>query len=276
MRSLYHYIRPLAPDALKNNHITNPPILDGHCHIFSHRGLNPLYKNFEGVIGFADIEFDNLSKYKDIPGMYDKYINIKTEGWLATALCIEDIKKIHDKHPDKIVGFGELKLYNEFKGKEIHYKSIMLARQVAAFSQANGCKPIYIHYELTCPREISIIDRLLRDYPDVPIVLCHLGMNGANQEFAFNAARKLALDHGNCWLDISWDVAIYLSNNPMLISTLPVDRCFWGSDYSPRLQDAIDRGQQTYTIEQLEEAKSSIITYIDSDRNIKRLFNGKS
>lgn len=241
---------------------------DGHYHTFSHRGIND-QSNAEIRVGFADIELDHLDEYKDIPGMYDRMMP-KCERigkWLATGLTIEDIKEIYKRHPD-IAGFGELKLYDEFKGKPVKFKRISFAREVCKFSEECGGLPVYIHYELNEPLNIRAFDKLLRDFPDVPIVLCHCGMSEKNTEFAFNAARKLAYDHGNCWLDISWDAAKYLSVNPLLIAQLPQDRIFWGSDTSPRL---VAHGFKSATPEDIQEW-SDVNEYMNSDRNICTLF----
>lgn len=260
MRSLSTYI------AKKLSH--NSVIWDGHYHAFSHRGIND-QSNAELRVGFADIELDHLDEYKDIPGMYDKMMP-KCERvikWLATGLTIDDIKEIYKRHPD-IAGFGELKLYDEFKGKPVKYKRISFAREVCKFSDECGGLPVYIHYELNEPLNARAFDKLLQDFPDVPIVLCHCGMSRINTEFAFNAARKLAYDHGNCWLDISWDAAKYLSANPLLITQLPQDRIFWGSDTSPRL---VAHGFKSATPVDIQEW-SDVNEYMNSDRNIRTLF----
>ena len=64
MIPLYNYI--------SNNNIT----IDGHVHLFSHRGdLKDPYKyGCNSCIGFIDIELDSLKEYKDIPGLYKKFI----------------------------------------------------------------------------------------------------------------------------------------------------------------------------------------------------------
>lgn len=242
---------------------------DGHYHAFSHRGVNEIsVTNLH--VGFADIELDCLDEYKDIPGMYDKMMpKCKHIGiWLATGMTIGDIKEIYKRHPDLIRGFGELKLYDEYAGKPLKYKRISFAREVCKFSEECGNLPVYIHYELNDPDNVRTFDRLLRDFPDVPIVLCHCGMSKKNADFAFNSAKKLAYEHGNCWLDISWDAAAYLSKNPLLLTQLPGDRVFWGSDFSKRMTVKNPRYGVSGTLNQL----SNIKKYISSDQNIRRLF----
>lgn len=247
MKSLYNYIRTFN--------------IDGHRHVFSHRG------DIAGgnCVGFMDIELDELDKYKDIPGMYDEYIkshDSKNIRLLATGLTIEDIKAIYNAHPDVIKGFGELKLYGTLKGEPINRKHISFARDVCRFSEQVGGLPVYIHYILLEDREVRAFDKLLTDFPNVPIVLCHCGMCGHDQEYSWNAAKKLAWAHGNCWLDISWSAAEWLSKNPMLLTQIPTDRVFWGSDRSP-IADAHN----------VPNADNSVFAkYFDSDANIQRLF----
>lgn len=248
----------------------NLVIWDGHFHAFSHRGVNET-SSAALRVGFADIEFDHLDEYKDIPGMYDKMMP-KCErigAWLATGLTIDDIKEIYKRHPDLIKGFGELKLYDEYAGKPLNYKRISFAHEVCRFSEECGYLPVYIHYELNEPVNVRAFDKLLRDHPDVPIVLCHCGISEKNTEFAFNAAKKLAYDHGNCWLDVSWDAAAYLSKNPLLLTQLPVDRVFWGSDFNNR---ALTYKKPRYNKSDIANQLSTIKKYIDSDRNIRNLF----
>ena len=238
MQSLYSYIRTFN--------------IDGHRHVFSHRGDIA----GENCVGFMDIELDELDKYKDIPGMYDEYIkghDLKNIRLLATGLTIEDIKSVYNAHPDVIKGFGELKLYGTLKGEE---------RAVCGFWERVGGLPVYIHYTMMEDREVGAFDKLLTDFPNVPIILCHCGMHDHNQEYSWNAAKKLAWAHGNCWLDISWSAAEWLSKSPMLLTQIPADRVFWGSDRSP-LAD----------VHNIPNADNSVfVKYFDSDANIQRLF----
>lgn len=247
------------------------PAWDGHYHAFSHRGVNRCPDDGRLKVGFADIELDCVNEYKDIPALYDRMMpkcpNVGV--WLATGLTIEDIKEIYKRHPEDIKGFGELKLYDEFKGKPVKFKRISFAREVCKFSESVGNLPVYIHYELNEPLNVRAMDKLLTDFSDVPIVLCHLGMSSRNQDFAFGAAKMLAAKHGNCWLDISWDACDYLAYNPMLITQLPQDRIFWGSDTSPRLEA---HDYKTADIPTIELWASKVNKYMHSDRNIRSLF----
>ncbi len=226
-------------------------------------------------VGFIDIEYDHLDEYKDIPAMYDEYIKKKPNEvrLLASATDFDDIKEIYNRHSDVIRGFGELKLYDSFKGKEVNFKRLSFARRVCEFSRTVGNLPVYIHYELTKDIEVQRFDKLLADFPEVPIVLCHCGMNECNQEYAWAAAKKLAHEHGNCWLDLSWDAAKWLSSNPMLITQLPTDRCIWGADTSPRLKA---HEFKSATLDDIYTWRNAIQPYFNSDNNIKRLFNENS
>lgn len=261
MEPLYNYIVTPA---------NSSPNWDGHRHLFSHRGLNTL--EFGKCVGFIDIEFDHLDKYEDIPGLYDKYLpDIPSYNKiLASGLTIDDIKKIYNAHQDRIAGFGELKLYDVFNDKPVNFKRISFARDVCKFSEDVGCLPVYIHYEIENIQHIKVLDNLLRDFPDVPIILCHCGMNTHNQEFAWGAVKKLATEHGNCWLDVSWDAAQWLADNPMLIMQLPRERIFWGSDTSPRLKA---HGFKSASIKDIYSWRNEIKSFMDSDANLMKLFN---
>ena len=244
--------------------------IDGHIHLFSHRGL--CEDSAAGTrVGFIDIEYDQMENYKDIAALYDRYLpQLKNDIVLASATDIETIKNIYKKHPTQIRGFGELKLYDSFKGEELNYKRISFAREVAKFSSEQiAILPVYIHYELTNPQEIKHLDKLLKDFPTVPVVLCHCGMSRENPEYAFGAVKRLMAEHSNLWTDISWTSAEYFSKNPMLLTQLDQDRVFWGSDFSPRLKA---HGYTSASKADILSWRDAISTYIDSDRNIKRLF----
>jgi hypothetical protein len=269
MRPLYHYIQ----QTLNKDHVVNLPVIDGHCHTFSHRGPNPCTLPVSRSVSFADIELDCLSEYKDLPGMYSKYIgelDPSKHSWCATGLDIDTIKTIYKEHSDVIVGFGELKLYDVFNGKDVKFKRISFAHEVCRFSEQVGSLPVFIHYEITSTVESEALKRLCNKFPDVPVVLCHCGMNESNQQFAFDAVRNLVATSSNLWLDISWDAAKWLAANPMLITQLPLDRLIWGSDTSPRLQA---HGFKSATLDDIKSWESAVVTYFDSDKNIHTLFN---
>lgn len=243
-------------------------MFDGHIHLFSHRGLNP-DSLCPMCVGFADIELDHLKDY-DVPALYDKYLpQVRCMYPLATGLTIDDIKSIYKAHKDKIAGFGELKLYDSFKDKPLNFKKISFAREVCKFSEECGCLPVYIHYELCTAREVQFLSNLLNDFPDVPVVLCHCGMNQNNHQYAYGVVVELMSQYSNLWVDVSWDASDWFSHNPMLLTQLDRDRVIWGSDLSPRLAA---HGYISSSPSKIEVNRQFISTYLDSDTNIIKLF----
>lgn len=250
---------------------------DGHIHLFnSSQSLfdlyTPTYKNY---IGFADIEFDKISKYRNkMIGLYEDYINnyYKSNQYLlATAPTAEEAISIYEKFPNIIKGFGELKLYNTYKGKEVDYKKISIARTVCSYSAKNKNLPVYIHYSLTNDREVERIDNLLKSFPTVPIVLCHCGMEDSNKDFAYHAVVNLMCKYSNLWIDISYDAVDYFVNNPMKLSNLDLDRIIIGSDITLKNFGKNHKNP----IKECDEICSNVnklSKYINSDHNIKKLF----
>lgn len=254
--------------------LTPGPQIDGHVHMFSHRGVisDELKSQLPPIkIGFADIELDALDQYKDMPGLYKKYASLKNAYYLATGLNIEQVEQVYDvlKNGSGCFGFGELKLYDEFNGKEINMKKISFAYDVCKFSSEVGNLPVYIHYELNNTRESNAFEKLLIQFPDIPIVLCHCGMNETNSDFAWGQCVRLSNTYSNCWIDVSWDAAKYISKSPLIIFQLPLDRVIWGSDVSPRLEQ---HGFKSMSMNEILKYQKIITRYCNSDRNLRNLF----
>jgi len=89
---------------------------------------------------------------------------------LATSLNIEDIKKIYNQNPDKISGFGELKLYDTSRGEKINLKKISFAKDVCKFSESVGNLPVYIHFNIKNKSDVERFNNLLSNYPYTPIM----------------------------------------------------------------------------------------------------------
>ena len=268
MMPLYNYI---------NNNIT----IDGHVHLFSHKGdLKDPYKyGCNSCVGFIDIELDSLKEYKDIPGLYKKFIEDHPEFFenpnnklLASGLNIEDIKKIYDQNPDKISGFGELKLYDKVLGKKINLKKTSFAKEVCKFSESVGNLPVYIHFEIKNKSDVERFNNLLSTYPYTPIVLCHAGMTEGYEEYAWSHVREFMKDYNNLYIDISWDGLAYFGKNPIQLTQGDINRMFWGSDISPEYVFSNDN-KIAHSENNIREWKNSINNFIRSDINIKKLFN---
>lgn len=251
------------------------PSIDGHIHVCSQRGVLPK-DTFKGLppirIGFADIEYDNISSYSDMTSIYKDAVKLPNTYLLATGLNMKGVKDAYDflRANGGCYGFGELKLYDEYRGEPIKYKKISFAREVCSFSEKVGDLPVYIHYELNNDSEVMKLENLLEEYPSVPIVLCHCGLNDHNQSYAWNQCVRLCRTYENLWVDVSWYAAQWLCNNPLLLLQLPGDRVFWGSDVSPRWEQC---EHKTITIDQIKQYRDILTPYIRSDQNIRRLFN---
>jgi hypothetical protein len=213
-------------------------VIDGHIHLFNWEesivgkiphGNNPNTK----MVGFMDIEFDNIEKYNTLR-LYDEFIKNHYDPdfhiLLATGTNIEDISEVYNKHKDIIRGFGELKCYDQYQGIPINYKKISLVRDVVKFSSKNGNLPVYVHWELNEKSDVVKFEKVLKDFPGVPIVLCHCGINEKYSEYAYSAAQKLSRMYGNLWLDISYVAINFFYEKPWLLLQLPSDRIFIGSD----------------------------------------------
>lgn len=131
---------------------------------------------------------------------------------------------------------------------------------------------MYIHYEFNKDKEVRHFEKLIQDFPDVPIVICHCGMNEKNCEFAWSTCVRLANQYGNVWLNISWDGARWLARNPQLVLQAPIDRCFWGSDLSPRL---IEHGYKSASIPEIETWKNQLMPYLNFNKSLYNLFENK-
>lgn len=229
----------------------------------------------QSCIGFADIDLNHVGKYKDMAGLYKKYMSScpYVKYWLATGLDIDAIKKVYEEVPD-IVGFGELKLYDDPNKVSKNYKSMSFLRQVMSFSEKVGNLPVCIHFEINDVQDSNKLEKILTDYPDIPLVLCHCGINKYNKEFAWNEALRLVYQYGNLYLDISWSGAKWLAANPLLITQLPINRCYWGSDMSPKLASMIESGEaQDFSRAELSKEYETINKYISSNNTIKKLFS---
>lgn len=258
MKTLYQYM-------------SNPPVWDCHYHAFSHVGDNKLGPVGDNVVAFADIELDHLDKYKDIKSMYINAISKhKAWIWLATGTNIEDIKDIY-KSCDNIQGFGELKLYDEYGGKEIGLKKISFLRQALSFSCECGNLPVYIHYTLKSEQDSTKLERVLQDYPDISIVLCHCGMShhAMNQDYAYGECARLSA-YPNLWFDISFDASKYFVKNPFKLRNLPGDRMIWGSDLNPKISEVSDDPNKIRHDEL--DNYFNLCKYINTNHNIKELF----
>lgn len=262
MQSLYSYI--------------SKPLIDGHLHAFDHEGCLKCPPMTPYAVGFADIVLRKPNQYKDMSKLYKTYIPKCpwVKYWLATGLDINSIKKVYEENREYIRGFGELKLYDMYKGKEIDMKDIRFAKQVCKFSEEVGRLPVYIHYNLVNDGDVKKFKKLLEQYSTVPVVLCHCGMSEESHMFAWEGVLKLMREHGNLWVDVSWEASKWLFKNPFLLTQLIRERVIWGSDDSParhRVDDDPNR-DVNWTDEEIKEG-TELLKFITQNANIEKLFN---
>lgn len=234
MRPLFEY--------LQNQPFNN--YIDGHIHLFD--GKNQPIQPTGKCVGFADILFKHQNIYKGakLIQLYKDYIkNYDTSNiyLLATGLTAEDVINLYKAMPDKIAGFGELKCYDKYGSEEvvdISFKRLDWVRKICDFN-ADLRLPIYLHYTLTDPRYFQRFSRFLNEYPNIPIVLCHCGMDIRQKdtkydwEWTFFKVLELLKTYRNLWIDISYTAYDFFAMNPGKITSLPMDRIIVGSDRSP-------------------------------------------
>ena len=266
MKTIFEYILEEKNDVI--------PEWDGHEHLFNHKNPLPKNHNFECRVGFMDIEYNDISNI-NVLDAYTNYIknhyNKKTDILLATGLTIEDIKSIHEKYPDIIKGFGELKCYDSYQGVKVPYKKIRFVKSVVRYSSKLGSLPVYVHWELNNSTDVKKIEEVIKTYPSVPIVLCHLGMNEDNRDIAFIEAIRLQKQYSNVWLDISWDAADYLLDNPMRLNNLDLNRVILGTDLNNKLfGDNHTKEDREWGLDTFSSLKEYL--HIDNRKNIRTLF----
>ena len=221
-----------------------------------------------------DIEFNKLKKI-NVSDAYKRYIendyNKNTDILLATGVTIEDIKKVYNTYPKIIKGFGELKCYDLYKDEKLPFKKMNFVRQVLKFSEENGCKPVYVHWELNNTNDLTRLSNTIKDYSHIPIVLCHFGINDYNMDFAVNAAAQLQREHGNLWLDMSFTATEYFAKNLMMLSNFDYSRIIVGTDYNNRIfTDDFTDEDRANVINKL----NTVVNYlrINNSENLKKLF----
>lgn len=231
-------LKEVLNESIKSLNQTYDRDWDGHIHLFNHKEPLPQKPDFDKYVGFMDLEYDDITNIN----VLDSYTDYIKNHWdknkeilLATGITIDDIISIHKKYPDIIKGFGELKCYDLYKGIKVPYKKIGFVRDVVRYSSKNGNLPVYIHWELNNSTDVKKLEGVIKSYPSVPIILCHLGMNENNRDIAFVEAMRLQKQYSNVWLDISWDAAEYLLDNLMRLNNLDLNRVILGTDLNNKL-----------------------------------------
>lgn len=267
MKSLYDII--IANDTI-----------DGHIHLFDHSGVidNSLIDTSKRCVCFADVAFRYLEKYqnKEIIKYYDRFIskhhNPLRHILLATGITAEEIIAIHKKYPQYIKGFGELKCYSEWKEGKLPYGNLDWIKPVMEYNRTYKL-PVYIHFNMDVTSHREEFELLLRDYPEMPIVLCHCGMvedNTVNDDI-FHFIKELQTKYDNLWIDISkYESCNFFKTNSEKLYQLNQDKIIIGSDINPIIEEVIDDPKQ-YSDDCYNDL--NILSRItSSSSNIKRLF----
>ena len=268
----------------------NELTIDGHIHLFDGSSYLDSYdaarevSEYFGIkkfIGFIDIPLNKLDKC-DIVGAYEdfikKFYDSSKHVLLASAVNADDVIKIYEDHSDIIRGFGEFKLYENYRGEYVGLDKVSEVRKVCRYSSVHGNLPIYIHYSLINSYRIDRLRNILKDFPTVPIVLCHCGMAVNSADTQNDIYRKIIIlqhEYSNLWIDISFSAARFFVKNPLLLTNLCLDRCFLGSDLNPNIfseeSKKYIKDTEKYCADQYENILL-LNKYIPSDKNLKALF----
>ena len=254
-----------------SKYIQQIPSVDAHIHLFNAKSPIKYGSSYDKLVGFMDVEYDedDVDEVAAYDWFIEKYYDKDRHILLATARNVENITKIFEKHKDVIKGFGELKLYDRYMDKKIPYKKISILRSICKLSSDNGNLPVYVHWEIINDRDAKLLENILRDYPSIPIVLCHCGMNGENDEFSMWQCQKLSYMYSNLWLDVSYTALVYFTSNPLKLHNLPMNRMVVGSDLNNKIFGPNHTDEEILDI---ESKVSQIRKFIPSDKNISDLF----
>ena len=271
-------------ETLKNYLTNNNECWDGHIHLFDHSGyidLSLIDEKYKCVC-FADIVFKQLNKYNDnkIISYYDDFINKyydhSKHTLLATGITSDEIIEIYNKYPNIIKGFGELKCYSEFKYGKLPYADLKWIMPLLEFNKTLKL-PVYIHYELIDDKCYKVFEQLLKDYPEIPFVLCHCGMvdNETNNDKIYEFIMLLMQKYSNLYFDISYTASKYLLNNTnrlIMMLNLYKNRIICGSDINPIIKGSrfADNSKQ-YSNNRYSELKK-LLKLVDNTAVIKKLF----
>lgn len=261
---------------------------DGHCHLFDAIGdiMDGEYGSGEtGCVGFIDVRpqyFDKRQKI-DYFTLYTRFINkyrnkLDNVLLLASAETPSQMIQIYDEHKDIIKGFGECKLYNKCAGIPVNNKKLFDIDNLCYFMcERHIHLPVYIHYTLTRKTYIQELEKLLTNYPLVPIVLCHCGMEEDENrsiddvlcnEYIYLELLKLQKKYDNLWFDVSYTALDFMYENDGYIDNLRSDRVILGKDANPFAQYNCK-----WTIYEKQVKFNALYPKVNNKENIYKLFN---
>lgn len=246
--------------------------IDGHIHLFNHKETlnNPYPYPYKLKVGFMDLEFD--VDELNVRDSYKRYINnyyTDKDILLATSTNIDDIIYLLDTYPE-IKGIGELKCYDKYQDKSLPYKDINFVSDCCQLAKQYNV-PIYLHWELNSEEYIKQLKELLQRYNDVTIVLCHCGFDNDLDEKIFNEVIGMMSVYNNLWIDISYTALEFFNWNINKLNILDGSRVILGTDFNNKLFGA--NHNPAKETQDIIYKLNHVSKYIDSDTNIKRLFN---
>ena len=256
--------------------INDNKYIDGHIHLFDDRKNVSMNKK---CIGFADVFFDRPANFSglNMVDLYSNYINnfmTPSITLLATGIDANTVIEVHKKFPDIIKGFGELKCYDTYHSFDVRKGNLDWIRPILDYNIFD--LPVYIHYDMRHSR-LEELDKLLEDYPTIPIVLCHCGMVMDKGGYAddskeiFEMVKDEMLKKNNLWVDLSWAAGNYFTEHKRELEKLPHDRIFVGTDYNPQCE--VSRTTSDTYLTHMYSNACELAGLVDSDKNIKTLFN---
>lgn len=255
--------------------------IDGHTHLFDKDKCiyDFNYTPMSKVVGFIDIEPLYMDKYESVGKLYEKFIEEHYDKekhiLLLSGTNIDDIKKVYDKHPSIYKGFGEIKCYDKYGGRDINTKKISFIDEICRFSSSVGDLPIYIHYSLTDKKYVDRLCNLLNKYPNIPIILCHCGMEvryedryDYTNDDIYDIVVGLMRKYPNLWVDLTFTASSYFVKNIMKIFNMDKSRLILGTDIN-----VFALKKESKNIDKYISNYNLLSKYIpESNENINRLF----
>lgn len=184
---------------------------------------------------------DSLESFENEMSILNEIVSGRRNAIDAKVRSIEEQVKVIKENPDKFIGFGTVPIglsqdktaewiekkviANKFYGLGEFTLPLGQVSQLEPIFSADmdlGKLPLWIHtFSPMTLEDIKVIAALAKKYPDVPVILGHLG--GAN----WLNTIKLASESKNLFLDLSGTFSVLVVS--LAIKTLP-ERTLFSSD----------------------------------------------
>lgn len=262
-----------------------PITCDAHTHLFDgvESDLSLLLPESKLTVTFADIKYADPESYAEgvIPAAYDKFISKKYPKiedkviLLSTSAIADEAIAIYEKYPDIIKGFGEFQCYgwSTSQNDKLPYGNLRWIEPVLEYNSTKNL-PFYVHYNILGDKRVKDIEKLLDKYPDMPIVLCHCGMNRCIDNYgALDTVSRLMKEHKNLWTDISYEALELFASDRNAIYKLTDSRVLIGSDLNPVINNRPPQ-EARVVIDSIVRNMEVVNGYgVDFYGNLLRLFN---